>query len=179
VLSRLAERHSLVLEGLDRVPHDHLPAVKLQPLPLAEGFDLLLVQYGLRGAWQTGVGPQQVIGRIERLPATPTALAGNTDDPPPRRPVRPRTPSARSPAASTYTLQVAAPLDRLLATVANRLSVSLVLDREALRQRGIFPDEIVRLSLENASRDELLDGILGPLQLSWEIRDGRLVVPKP
>lgn len=179
LLSRLAETHQLVLEGLDRVPHDHLPAVRLQPLPLAEGFDLLLVQYGLRVAWQTGEGPQQAIGRIERLPAMPMALAGNAGDPLPRRPVRPRTPSPRSPTTATYSLRVAAPLDRLLATVADRLSVSLVLDREALRNRGIFPEEIVRLSLENASRDELLDGILKPLQLSWEIRDGHLVVPKP
>jgi hypothetical protein len=64
---------------------------------------------------------------------------------------------------------VAAPLEELLATLAVKLGLTLDLDRESLRHAGIAPGEIVRATVKDASRDELLAAILGPLDLTWTI----------
>ena len=70
---------------------------------------------------------------------------------------------------ATWTLEVAAPLDQLLATVAMRLDLELALDREGLRAKGIGPAEIVRLSVREVDRATLLDRIVEPLNLEWTI----------
>jgi len=70
---------------------------------------------------------------------------------------------------TTWTLEVAAPLDQLLATVALRLDLELALDREGLRTRGISPAEIVRLSVVEVDRETLLDRVVAPLNLEWAI----------
>ena len=75
---------------------------------------------------------------------------------------------------ATWTLEVAAPLDQLLATVAMRLDLELVLDREGLRTKGIAPAEIVRLSVREVDRETLLDRIVEPLDLEWAI-DGHIL----
>ena len=41
---------------------------------------------------------------------------------------------------------------------------------------AVAPGEIVRATVKDASRDQLLDAILGPLDLRWRIADGRLEV---
>jgi hypothetical protein len=73
-------------------------------------------------------------------------------------------------------LEVAAPLDQLLATVATRLDLDLELDRAGLRARGVSAGEIVRLKVKNVDRDELLDSILEPLGLRFAIEGDRLWV---
>ena len=167
------------VEGLERVPHDHLPATSLPPLTLAERLDLLLAPFDLRIDWTPGAGDVEFArrplptGRIvdigAGLPAGGPPLPGKTAG---------RRPSARpTPAGEVrFTLRVAAPLEELLATVAARLGVTLDLDRPSLAARGIAPGEIVRTTVQNASRDELLAAILEPLGLRWTIADGRLRV---
>lgn len=171
------------LDGLDAVPHDHLAAAELPALPLAERLDLLLLPAALRVDWK---GARERDGRL-RVPVVPVggdaagvgpavvAAAGAWDAPraaPRRGPPRPG-------AAPTWSLEVAAPLDRLLATVAARLGLELRLDREGLRRRGIAPDEIVRLSVESVDRDTLLDRIVEPVGLRWRVDGGTLHVGPP
>jgi hypothetical protein len=76
----------------------------------------------------------------------------------------------------TWTLDVAAPLDQLLATVAKRLDLELALDRDGLRRKGIAAAEIVRLSVKDVDRDTLLDRIVAPLELAWTIEGHTLRV---
>jgi hypothetical protein len=71
---------------------------------------------------------------------------------------------------------VAAPLEELLTVIAARLQLKLDLDRESLTRSGIAPTEIVRATVKDASRDGLLDAILGPLSLQWTINDDTLRV---
>jgi hypothetical protein len=67
----------------------------------------------------------------------------------------------------------------VLTAIATRLSLQLDLDRESLTRRGIAPGEIVRATVTNASRDELLRAILDPLALDWTIDGTTLRVCAP
>ncbi len=177
LLAEIALRASIDLAGLDDLPHDHLAAADLPALPLAERLDLLLAQFDRRIDWRGAQTDADRVGlTIVPLPSPPgddgalvVAPAGlplNTAVKPPRPAVAPRPPA---PGMATWTLEVAAPLDQLLATVAIRLDLELALDREGLRAKGIAPAEIVRLSVKEVDRATLLDRIVEPLNLEWTI----------
>lgn len=174
-------------EGIDRVPHDHFPAASLPSLSLGERLDLVLAHFDLRIDWQRrAAGPVAAIVAIDdSLPALPARPApsphGGTErpqpsDPKPVRPDQARPPKPRPTAKQTFTLTAAAPLAEVLEAVAARLDVRLDIDRKALEARGIVPEEIVRVEVKNASAEELLATILGPLKLTGKVVDGRLEV---
>jgi hypothetical protein len=191
LVAAAATKAGITLEGTALVPHDHLPATSLADLTLAEGLDLLLTAYDLRVEWQatraaagspaSRVPTGRIIAIDAGLPsAAATATTGTSAaaEPaagkPPRRPL----PGRRNPATDkqTFSLQVAAPLEELLTVIAARLALKLDLDRESLTRSGIAPREIVRATVKDASRDELLDAILSPLTLQWTINDDTLRV---
>jgi hypothetical protein len=172
----------IAVEGLDMVPHDHLPATSLSEIGLAEALDMLLAAFDLRVDWQAGraaagnAAARLPTGRIVPIDAGLPPAAGTTaaamprEGKPPRRPlpIRPQPATERQ----TFSLQVAAPLEELLTVIATRLDLVLDLDRESLTRGGIAPGEIVRATVKDASRDELLHAILDPLALDWKI-DGK------
>jgi len=177
LVTAAATKAGIALEGVALVPHDHLPAMSLPDMTLAEGLDLLLADYDLRIDWQAAPAAARVpTGRIIAsdaglLPTAATAAVGKpaAAKPPDRRPLsKPK----RVADEHTYSLQVAAPLEELLSAIATRLALKLDLDRESLTRSGIAPGEIVRATVKNASRDELLDTLLDPLDLDWTI-DGK------
>jgi len=194
LVAAAATKAGVAIEDVAIVPHDHLPAMSLPELTLAEGLDLLLCSFDMRVDWQAAPASARVpAGRIIAIDAglpPPTAIAKpvkpttsksatgkpTTGKPPGRRPgPRPKGPATEH----TYSLQVAAPLEELLAAIATRLELSLDLDRESLTRRGIAPGEIVRATVKDASRDELLAAILGPLDLTWTIKGDTLRVFAP
>jgi hypothetical protein len=160
----------VTLAGLEAVPHDHLPATTLPSLALAERLDFVLAHYDLRVAW----GPEPRIVPLEPVP--PGLVAGAA------RPPKARSGHVRrgaGPAVEVFSLRLEAPLDQALAAVAQRLGLTLELDRASLAARGIPPGEIVRATVTDVSREELLDAIVGPPGLRWTITDGRLRVFAP
>jgi len=185
-----AAKAGIALEGVATVPHDHLPAMARCEMTVAEGIDLLLCPFDLRVDWQaagvaassgTAHGPAgRIIAIDAKLPsaatATGTAAEGTpaSGKPAAGKPLRRPVPRHSKPVTGTQTfsLQVAAPLEELLATIATRLELKLDIDRDSLVRRGIAPREIVRLTVKDASRDKLLDAILEPLDLTWTI-DGK------
>jgi len=182
LLAACVATEQIGLEAIDSVPHDHLPAESLPAMTLAERLDLILAPYDLRVDWQsapstaTGRADAAIIGRliaIDRgLPPVAATAARSTNSKPPGRRVSARPqPAKAQPAAAqqTFSLRVAAPLEEVLAAIAMRLGVAVALDRESLTQAGISPKEIVRANITNASRDDLLDAILAPLDLHWKI----------
>jgi len=192
-----AAEAGIALSGIDAVPHDHLPAMSLPELTLAERLDLVLVPFDLRVEWRAApaASPGQPVpaGRIiaiaAGLPPVPAAAGGAAQAPargrPPGRanPTGAKTSRPPGPKTSvadqTYSLQVAAPLEELLAAIAKRLGLTLDLDRGSLTKAGIASAEIVRLTVKDASRDALLHAILDPLALHWAIDGTRLHVFAP
>ena len=191
LVASAAAEAGIELQGTDRVPHDHLPAVSLPPLTLAERLDLVLADRGLRVDWQPAADRDRsppaatIVAIDEKLPAASPGRPAVV-----RKPERPADRSAatskkpaggRQPAGGkeTFSLRVAAPLQELLTTIAGRLQLRLDLDVESLRRRGIAPGEIVRATVKDATRDQLLDAILAPIGLTWTIDDGTLRVLAP
>lgn len=166
------------LEGIDAVPHDHLPAATYPRLSLAEAIDLLLAHYDLRADWRTAPGAAAA-GRVVAINAGVAARAAPGGVAAPARPQPRRGGPAAKGTRETFTLRAQAPLEELLASICTRLELALDLDRESLRRRGIAAGEIVRLSVADVSREQLLDAILDPLELDWRIADGRLEVSAP
>lgn len=175
-----AREADIPLDGLEAVPHDHLPAASLPSLTRSERLAVLLAQYDLRIDWQAADAADPAAKPRGRIVPIDAELPGDVSPrvtargPHASDPRRPRRDAPKAPA--TYSLEVAAPLDQLLAVVARRLELELELDREALSRRGVAPQEIVRTSVRDASRETLLDAILRPLGLDWSIEGRTLQV---
>lgn len=167
LLADLTATHGLAIDGLDLVPHDHFPATTLPPLSLAARIDLVLAHFDLGMEWSAGTDGGTPAGRIVPLPEPVVAM------PPPRRPPRK---IDRPAGRQVYTLRLEAPLDAALTAITRQIGLGLQIDEASLAARGVSPREIVRADVRSASRDELLDAVLGPVGLSWTIDDGTLHV---
>jgi hypothetical protein len=156
---------SIDIANLDVVPHDHLPAMALPPLSLAERLDLLLANYDLRVQWS------QAGGRIVPLE---TGIEGVTL--PVARRSRTAPPATTPASAQRFTLRLAAPFEEAIVALAPRLGLAAHIDRESLAARGIQPGEIIRVEVRDATRDELLDALCAQLELCWRIEGSRLTI---
>jgi len=170
------------LDGVDQLPHDHFPAARLPAMSLADRLDLVLAHFDRRLSWRRR-GDAAGRPTFSVVPIEAAASGGAVEPPPAKRPADgPRTPppaaAARGP-QPTYSLAVAAPLDELLGALAKRFGLRLEVDQKAVAARGIAVGEIVRRSVKDATRGQLLDAILEPLDLGWRIDDGRLLVGEP
>ena len=151
------------------MPHDHLPATSLPPLQLAERLDLLLANFDLRIDWSPAGGtivPIDVgVDPIDRAAVRPA-------------PGRPRPPRQKQKPAGieVYSLRLEAPLNQAVSAVAKSLGLEVSLDEASLVAHGIAPGEIVRVDARDLSRDDLLDAIVGPLDLAWTVENGTLRV---
>lgn len=174
LVAAVAAEAGVAIDGLERLPHDHFPAADLPPLTAAERIDLVLAHFDRRVEWRSRGGAAR--GEIVPLDANLPPPRGDVAKRPQQKP-RDRKPAGD--VKEVFSLRAAAPLDELAATVAGRLGLGLDLDRESLSARGIATREIVRLDVQNASRDELLDRVVAPLGLAWRIEDGRLRVFAP
>jgi len=162
----------ITIAGLDRIPHDHLPAESLPPLSLAERLDLLLASYDLRIAWSPAGA--EIVAIDEGI--EPSSLAAEPAPRPPQpAPVRPQ-PRREAAGETVYSLRLAAPLDQAVKAVAEGLGLASSLDEASLAARGIARGEIVRVEARDLSRDRLLDALVAPLGLSWTIEGGVLRV---
>ncbi|MFZ4732215.1 MAG: hypothetical protein ACOYK7_06700 [Pirellulales bacterium] len=170
------------LGSLESLPHDHFRASELPPLPVADRLDLILGQFDRRLDWSRAEGGRP--GSPARVPIV--ALAEGIDplgrDRPRREPFVAASPrlgpgAPRDPGRERFTLRAEAPLDELLAAVARRTGLTLAIDRAAVERAGLKPAVIVRVEVRDATRDQLLDAVTGPLGLGWRITGDRLEVP--
>lgn len=170
-----AAESGIAIAGLGDLPHDHFPAARLPPLPLADRVDLLLAHFDRRVEWRprTARAGEAAEFPIVAIAATDADAEGGPLLP---KPSAVPTPGQAGAAATTFTLTVAAPLEELLSTLAGRFALTLDLDRQGLGRVGVAPGEIVRLSLRDATRSQVLDAILEPRGLAWRIEGDRLRV---
>ena len=126
-------------------------------------------------------------GTCSRWPSRPRAASG------PRRRRNPQ-PAARTP-AGTFNAGRAAieqelakrtkvdfaqtPLDQVLTYLEESHQLSILLDRKALDSAGVDAHQPVTLQLAGEPLEQVLDGVLKPLKLTWIIRDEVLSVTTP
>ncbi len=168
LVTSTAQSASLEIANLDAVPHDHLPAMALPSLSLAERLDLLLASYDLRVQWsETG-------GRIVPIEAGLEGVAAPVS----RRP-RPAPTPATAAGTQRFTLRLAAPFEEAISALAPRLGLEAEIDHDSLAARGVQPGEIIRVEVRDATRDELLDALCAPLRLRWQVEGSRLMIDAP
>ncbi len=170
LVAEAAAAAGLAIAGLETIPHDHFPAAELPPLPLADRLDLVLAHFDRRILWRPG--PADTVGRVVGIDEAISPAARRSPPSPPR----PAPGRAAARPVDSYTLRLEAPLDRALAAVAAQLGLALEIDTDSLTARGVAAAEIVRAEVRDATRDELLDAIVGPVGLAWTIEAGRLLV---
>lgn len=168
LVAEAADKAGVTIVGIDAIPHDHFPAATLPPLSLAERLDLVLAHFDRRVDWGADGG---AIVPLENAPPARRPAAGPQGSPVhsgaglrgPRKPAVVR---------DVFSLRVEAPFDQALDAIAGRLGLEVDLDRGSLAERGIAPGEIVRIDVQDVSRDDLLDTLTKTLGLRWTI-DGR------
>ncbi|MCE9630256.1 MAG: hypothetical protein K8S94_05995 [Planctomycetia bacterium] len=166
-----ARAADVAIVGIDTIPHDHFPAATLPSLSLAERLDLVLAHFDRRVEWAADGG---VIVPMEKA-AAGLAPANATRRPADAR-AGPRGRRQTVAVRDVFSLRVEAPFDQTLNAIAARLGLAVDLDRTSLAARGIAPEEIVRVDVQDVSRDELLDALAARLGLSWKIDGDRLRV---
>jgi hypothetical protein len=175
LVARVAAEAGIEIDGLDALPHDPFPQARLPALTHADRLDLLLAHFDRRVEWRLRPGPrgERPMVALVGLPAAVAPAPPALHKTPPRRQGKAAPPGG---GPATYTLTVAAPLEELLSTLARRFGLELALDRPGLARAGVAPAEIVRLELKDVSREQLLDAICAPRQLTWHIEGDTLSV---
>jgi hypothetical protein len=83
-----------------------------------------------------------------------------------------------TPGKTVYQLNIAMPVGRLIRELAAKLGLELQLDEAAVRQAGVNLEQDVKVSLKDASEDELLKAALDPAGLTFQ-RSGKTLVVRP
>ncbi len=161
-------------EGLPQeIPHDHLAAQAILPLTLPEQLDLIAMQYDRQLLWSQSSGsPSTLVVTPATLPPSSGIKKRETK----QKPALTRPPKTKGSNRERYTLRVAAPFEELLRAISQRLKLKPSIDTEALKTHSINTQEIIRLEIKDANRNQLLDAIVKPLGLTWSIEDKTLHV---
>jgi hypothetical protein len=165
---------TITTDGLpEEIPHDHLAAQTTPPLTLPEQLDLIAMQYDQQLLWSQSSESQST------LVVTPASLppsSGTKKRETKQKPTLTRPPKTEGSNRERYTLRVAAPFEELFQAISQRLNLEPSIDTEAFKAHSINAQEIIRLEIKDANRDQLLDAIVKPLGLTWSIDDKTLHV---
>ena len=165
---------TITTDGLpERIPHDHLAAQTIPPLTLPEQLDLIAMQYDQQLLWSRGSeSPSTLV--VTPAPLPPSSGTKRRD--PEQKPASTRPPQNKMSDRERYTLRVAAPFEELLQAISQRLNLEPSIDTESFKARSINAQEIVRLEIKDADREQLLDAIVKPLGLTWSIANKTLYI---
>ena len=165
---------TITTDGLPQeIPHDHLAAQTFPPLTLPEQLDLIAMQYDRQLLWsQSTESPPTLVVTSATLPPSSGIKKRETK----QKPALTRPPETEGRNRERYTLRVAAPFEELLRAISQRLNLKPSIDTDAFKAHSINAQEIIRLEIKDANRDQLLDAIVKPLGLTWSIDDKTLHV---
>ena len=165
---------TITTDGLpEGIPHDHLAAQTNPPLTLPEQLDLIAMQYDQQLLWsQSSESPSTLVVTPAPLPPS---LGKKTRDPE-QKPASTRPRQNNGSDRERYTLRVAAPFEELLQAISQRLNLEPSIDMESFKARSINAQEIIRLEIKDADREQLLDAIVKPLGLTWSIDNKTLYI---
>jgi hypothetical protein len=165
---------TITTDGLpEGIPHDHLAAQTNPPLTLPEQLDLIAMQYDQQLLWSQGFeSPSTLVVTPAPLPPS----SGKKTRDPEQNPAATRPPQNKGSDRERYTLRVAAPFEELLQAISQRLNLEPSIDMESFKARSINAQEIIRLEIKDANREQLLDAIVKPLGLTWSIDNKTLYI---
>jgi hypothetical protein len=158
-----------------RIPHDLWAAGELPGSPLTEQLTLLLAGFDLTFEVQAMSRTIDIVALdasvVERLAGVKPQAADSAYRSSP--PLGETTAGTRQ----VYTLRVAEqPVRAVLDELTKRLGWQIEINKVAIETAGRSLDERISFAVKNVERDELLDAILRPAQLSFRREGERIVI---
>lgn len=166
---RLVEGHEWKVANADKIPHDLWQTGKLPSMLLVEQLTILLAGFDLT------FSIREADRVIEIVPIDPSADLPTAVSTPARSAQAPL--AAPKAAKQVYSLRVAKkPVGPVLRELGRRLSWQIEVDEAAIQAAGLSLDTRVSFSVEDVERDALLDALLRPAGLSFQIEGERIIV---
>ncbi len=164
VIAAAVEQRGWRLAHGEAIPHDLWPAGELPALTLAEQLTVLLIGFDLTFELR----PQNQAIEIIAIPAAIRHRAAQAAAGQPASAQKP--PKSNQAAKQVYTLRVREqPVGAVLKQFSQRLHWSIRIDEEAIRKAGKSLDKRVSFSVEDADREQLLEALLAPAGLGYQL----------
>lgn len=173
LVMQVAQRSGWRIANPEQIPHDLWAAGELPDLTAAEQLTLLLIGFDLSFEMKPGERAIEVVSlpKTTLIPTTakarlPTRNAPKRSAPRPERGTK-----------QVYTLRVQEkPVGAVISELRQRLQWTIEIDEEAIRDAGKSLDQRVTFSVENVDREDLLDALLTPAGLEYQIHGERIRV---
>lgn len=176
LLREMTGRQGFSFVNLEEIPHDLWAAASLPSLSLVDRMTLIAIQFDMV-VRIVGDGTQLKLERlpeeIARSPGWPKQSTSSDT-----KPSRPQGSSAENALPENVRIDRFSvrekPLEAVLTQLAERLGLTLQINRQAIAAAGISLEQRISLELKNATIDELFARLLGPCGLTFH-RRGKLV----
>jgi hypothetical protein len=169
LVTSIAQQNGWRLTNPELIPHDLWDAGELPELTAAEQLTLLLLGFDQTFELKPGERSMEIVALPQstaKQPAKPIANQPAT---------KPTTPRSTGGKRQLYTLRVQEkPVGAVLRELSQRLHWAIQIDEDAIRAAGKSLDKRVSFSVENADQEKLLDALLTPAGLEYQI-DGEQV----
>jgi hypothetical protein len=165
VVTAIVEQRGWRLGNADAIPYDLWPAGELPEMTLAEQLTLLLVGFDLTFELRPSdrsidVVPLKGVSKPSGVGATAKRSAAPLNSTHPMKDGK-----------HVYTLRVKEqPVGAVLKEFSNRLHWAIQIDEESIRAAGKSLDKRVSFSVENADQEHLLEALLRPAGLDFQLR---------
>jgi hypothetical protein len=170
----IADQRGWRLANPEKIPHDVWDAGELPELTAIERLSLLLIGFNQTFELKPVA---RTIEIVELPPLTNEPSAKPVASRPVTKPTTKRTTTA---AKQVYTLRVQEkPVGAVLRELSQRLHWAIQIDEDAIRAAGKSLDKRVSFSVENADQEKLLDALLTPAGLEYELEGEQVrVMPR-
>jgi hypothetical protein len=165
----IAERSNWRVANADAIPHDLWSAGGLPELTFAEQLTVLLVGFDLTFELRPKDRSIEVVP-LKGVNKPSGLIAGSKRAAAPANSAR-----AKKDGKHVYTLRVQEqPVGAVLKELSKRLHWAIQIDEDAIKAAGKSLDKRVSFSVENADQEHLLDALLSPAGLDYQLEGEQL-----
>jgi hypothetical protein len=163
-ITAIVEHHGWQLANADAIPHDLWSAGGLPEMTLAEQLTVLLVGFDLSFELRPNDRSIEIVP-VKGVRKLPSASATT------KRSVAPQNAThVKTDVKQLYTLRVQEqPVGAVLQQLSKRLHWAIQIDEDAIKAAGKSLDKRVSFSVENADQEHLLEALLKPAGLDYQL----------
>ena len=164
LVTSIVEQRGWRLANAEIIPHDLWPAGSLPNAALNEQLSILLIGFDLTFALRPNDRSIELIALNSTVPSSLPRPAENAAS------TRTKPPAVKKGQKQVYTLRVKEkPVRAVLEALKTSLHWAIQIDEEAIRASGGSLDNRVSFFVENADREHLLEALLSPAGLDYQI----------
>jgi hypothetical protein len=164
LVASIVEQRGWHLTNAEKIPHDLWPAGSLPNAALNEQLSILLIGFDLTFALRPNERSIELIALNSTVPGSVQRPAENAAS------TRTKPTAVKKGQKQVYTLRVKEkPVRAVLEALKTSLHWAVQIDEEAIRASGGSLDNRVSFFVENADREHLLEALLKPAGLDYQI----------